>query len=70
MILPCEIRQLDIRDVGRNHILSFFLVSVRKIISVQEFYSGRLFHLSQFILDKESECFTDRIQIPYRFFRF
>ena len=28
--------QLDILDVGRKHILSFFLVPVRKIISVQE----------------------------------
>ena len=43
MILPCEIPQLDIPDVGRNHILEFFLVPVRKIISVQEFYSDSLF---------------------------
>ena len=43
MILPCEIPQLDIPGVGRNHILSFFLVPVRKIISVQEIYSDSLF---------------------------
>ena len=44
MNLPCEIPQLDIPDVGRNHIiLYFFLVSVRKIISVQEIYSESLF---------------------------
>ena len=40
MILPCEIPQLDIPDVGRNHAIEFFLVTVRKIISVQEIYSG------------------------------
>ena len=38
MILSCEILQLDIPDVDRNHILSFLLVPVRKIISVQENY--------------------------------
>ena len=43
MILTCEISQLDIPDVGRNHILSFFLVPIGKIISVQEIYSGILF---------------------------
>ena len=45
MILRCEILELDIPDVGRNHILEFFLVSVRKNISVQEFYSDSLFQL-------------------------
>ena len=30
MILPCEIPYLDIHDAGRNHILLFFLVPVRK----------------------------------------
>ena len=30
-------------DVGRNHILYFFFVPVRKIISVQEIYSDSLF---------------------------
>ena len=40
MILPCEILQLDIPDVGRNHILYIIiLVPVRKIISVQEIFS-------------------------------
>ena len=34
-----------IPDVSRNHILSFFLIPVRKIISVQEIYSDRLFGL-------------------------
>jgi len=43
MILPCEILQPDMRDVGRNDILQFFLVAVRKIISVQEIYSDSLF---------------------------
>ena len=43
MILPCEIPQLDIPYVGRNHILYFFLVPVRKTISVQEIYSDSLF---------------------------
>jgi len=43
MISPCEILQLDIPDVDRNHIPSFFLVSVREIISVQEIYSDSLF---------------------------
>ena len=42
MILPGEIPQLDIPDVGRNHIL-YFLFPVRKIISVQEIYSDTLF---------------------------
>ena len=42
MILACEIPQKDISDLGRNHIL-FFLVPVRKIISVQEIYSDSLF---------------------------
>ena len=41
-ILPCEIPQLIIPDVDRNHILLFFLVPVRKIISVQEIYSDIL----------------------------
>ena len=40
MILPHEILQLDIPDVGRNQ---FFLVPVRKVISVQEIYSDSLF---------------------------
>ena len=43
MILPCEISQLDIQDVGRNHINTFFLVPVHKIITVQEIYSDSLF---------------------------
>ena len=44
MILPCcEISQLDNPDVGRNHILYFFLVPARKIISEQEIYSDSLF---------------------------
>ena len=43
MILPSEVPQLDIPDVDRNHILEFFLVPVRKIISVQEIYSDSLF---------------------------
>jgi len=30
-------------DVDRNHIPSFFLVSVREIISVQEIYSDSMF---------------------------
>ena len=38
MILPGEILQLDIPDVGRNH-----TVPVRKIISVQEIYSDSFF---------------------------
>ena len=37
MILPCEIPQLGIPDVGRNHILLFFLVPVRKIIQYKRF---------------------------------
>ena len=45
MILPCVIPQLDIPDVGRNFILQFFLVPVRKIISVQEINSDSLFEL-------------------------
>ena len=40
---PCEIPQLDIPDVGRNHILEFFLVTARKIFSVQDIYSDSLF---------------------------
>ena len=44
--------QLDIPDVGRNHILKFFLVLVRKIISVQEIYSDTLFHLKLQSSDK------------------
>ena len=44
MILHFEMPQLDIPDVDRNHILEFFLVQVRKIISVQEIYSDSLFH--------------------------
>ena len=44
MILLCEILQLDIPDVGRNHILEFFLVPVRKIISVQKIYLDSLFY--------------------------
>ena len=43
MFLPCEIPQLDIQDMGRNHIVHFFLVPVYKIISVQETYSDSLF---------------------------
>ena len=43
MVLPCEIPQPDILDVGRNHIQFFFLVPVRKTISVQEIYSDSLF---------------------------
>ena len=43
MILPCVIPQLDIPDLGRNHILNFFLVPVRKIMSVQEINSDSLF---------------------------
>ena len=43
MILPCEIPQLDIPDVSRNHILQLFLAPVRKIISVQGIYSDSLF---------------------------
>ena len=43
MILPFEIPQLDIPEVGRNHIPKKFLVPVRKIISVQEIYSNSLF---------------------------
>ena len=43
MILPCDIPQLDIPDVGRNHSPYFFLIAVRKIISVQEIYSDSLF---------------------------
>ena len=34
MILPREIPQLDIPDVGKNHILQFFLDPVRKIIQL------------------------------------
>ena len=45
MILPCEIPQLDIPDVGRNHIPIFFFVPGRKIISVKEIYSDSLFDL-------------------------
>jgi len=42
--MKSPVLQLDIPDVGRNHILSFFLVSVRReIISVQEIYSDSLF---------------------------
>ena len=44
MILPFEIPQLDIPNVGRNHIIQFFLVAVRKIISEQEIYLHSLFH--------------------------
>ena len=33
MFLPCEIPKLDIQDMGRNHIVHFFLVPVYKIIS-------------------------------------
>ena len=40
MILICGIPQLDIPDVGRNHILSFFFSPVCKIISVQEIYTA------------------------------
>ena len=40
----CQIPQLDIPDVGRNHILEFSLVPDRKIISVQEIYSDSLFN--------------------------
>ena len=32
MILPCDVPQLDIPDVGRNHILEFILIPVRNII--------------------------------------
>ena len=44
MILPSEklLDKLDIPDGGRNHILKFFLVPVRKIISVQKIYSDSL----------------------------
>ena len=49
MILPCEIPQLDIPDVGRNQILEFFLVLVLQIISVREIYSDSLF-VSRYIL--------------------
>ena len=45
MILPCEIPQLDIPNEGRNHILEFFLIPIRKIISVQEIYSDSFFYL-------------------------
>ena len=58
MILPCEIPQLDIPNEGRNHILEFFLIPIRKIISVQEIYSDSLF--------KDVDCrdpFQDRIQL-------
>ena len=40
MILPGEILQLDIPDVGRNH-----TVPIRKIISVQEIYSDSFFRI-------------------------
>ena len=43
MILPCNTPQLNIPDVGRIHILSFFSLFFRKIISVQEIYSDSLF---------------------------
>ena len=43
MILPFEILQLDIPDVGRNHSQNLFLVPVRKIISVQEINLDTLF---------------------------
>ena len=43
MILPCNTPQLNIPNVGRIHILSFFPVPVRKIISVQEIYSDSFF---------------------------
>ena len=52
MIIPCQIPQLDIPNDGRNHILEFFLVPVRKIISVQEIYSYSLFE-THFFLDPE-----------------
>ena len=45
MILTGEIPKLDIPDVGRNHILKFFLVPVRKIISEQDIYLDSLFEL-------------------------
>ena len=57
MILPCEIPQLDIPDVGRNHILEFFLVPVRKIISVQEIYSDSLFFVAWASHDHNYENF-------------
>ena len=41
------IPQLDIPDVGRNHILKFFLAQVRKTNSVQEIYSDSLFKSKQ-----------------------
>ena len=43
MIIPCEIPQLDIPDVGTNLFLEFFLVPVRIVISVQEIYSDSSF---------------------------
>ena len=47
MILPCEVPQLDNPDVARNRILQFFLVSVQKIISVQEIFSDSLFEVGE-----------------------
>ena len=55
MISPCEIPQLDIPDVGRNHIL-FSRSRVRISISVQEIYSDSLFLFSK------NEMFICRIQ--------
>ena len=54
MILPYEILQLDIPDMGRNH---FFLVPVRKVISVQEIYSDSLFDvLKAFVVHGRRPC--------------
>ena len=58
MILPYEIPQLDIPDVGRNHILEFFLSPVRKIISVQEIYSDSLFEIPPCLFKSSREYFT------------
>ena len=54
MILPCEIKQIDIPDVGRNHIL-YFLFSFQsvKIISVQEIYSDSLFEIRFFSVEDQ-----------------
>ena len=60
MILPCEMPQLDIPNVGSNHILSFVLVPVRKIISVQEIYSDSLF--AQYL---HTICASKRVQISF-----
>ena len=60
MISPCEILQLDIPDVGRNHIQYFFLVPVRKIISVQEIYSGSLFGVNNLNISPPPNL-TDKI---------